>query len=440
MQVGTLTEQTVCFRRGAAAALAVLLVGSGAQGQSAEGLGMAEARALPSERVVPEELWAETLVHALGLEDGLPASATPADSYGLLCAEAAERALDTEDSGAGSMLRVAHPVAPTASGEPVRVVLEAPATALYQVQIEGSGLQRWSVDQRLIGNLDPTALGVVVAPRLLALRAGPHEFTGILVRTARVERVELAAYRPLCIAPADGWRTGRPLSHGAKARTTVRALGLERYLPEEGTVIEVEAERFDSVSQRGGRTEEGPGASGRRASEWVTAGDTAAEFAYRLRLPQPGLFTVEARVRGGGPQVWTLDGTLRTGVAMGQGWWPFTWTHVMTTPLSAGEHVLRALIPPGSSIDKIRLVARSAGDPDYVEVLEQMGLREGHVHAPVSRGEMEATLREPAFGLLAESFLDRAAAGGGEPPLVAIPRDTARLYRRPLSPILPAEL
>lgn len=438
-RVGTVTEQTLRFTRGAASAALVLFTALAAAGQSAESLGMAEGRFLPSARAMLEEDWARRLVQALQLEEGLPRDATPEDHFGLLCPEHAVRGLAGEDaSGAGALLRVAHPVAPATPTEPVRVVLDAPATALYLLHVEGTGRQRWSVDRRLIGHLDATPLGVAQGPKLLALRAGPHEFTGILLRDARAERVELSAYRPLCIAPADGWRSGRPLLHGAKARTTVRALGLERYLPAEGSVAEIEGERFDSASRWGARTDEARGASGPRA-EWAKAGDGPAEFSYRVRLPKPGLFSLEARLRGEGPQLWSLDGRLRARVELPAAWRRFGWQHVMTTPLSAGEHVIRALVPAGAAIDRIRVVARSAADPDYVEVLEQMGLGEGHVHAAVSRGEADAALRDPAFALLAEDFLERAA-GSGEPPLPAVPRDLARLYRRPISPVLPSEL
>jgi hypothetical protein len=101
--------------------------------------------------------------------------------------------------------------------------------------------------------------------------------------------------------------------------------------------------------------------------------------------------------------------------------------------------VIRALVPARAGIDRIRVVARSAGDPDYVEVLEQMGFREAHVHSAVSLGETRALLRDPVFALLTERFLDLATRGS-EPPLPAMPRDLARLYRRPLAPVLPSDL
>ena len=103
------------------------------------------------------------------------------------------------------------------------------------------------------------------------------------------------------------------------------------------------------------------------------------------------------------------------------------------------EHVVRALVPSGASIDRIRFVSHRGEDPDYVEVMEQMGFDQGAVHARVSRGSMRETLRDPVFRLLAGNFLERAASGD-EPPLPAIPGDLARLYPRPLGPVLPSDL
>jgi hypothetical protein len=427
-------EQTLRLRRGVAAAVATWLAAGAAGAQSAEGLGMASAPFHPSARHVLEEEWAQRLVTVLELEDGLPAKPAPEDYYGLLCSEQASGHGDAEP---GEGLRVAHPVAPARAGDPVRVVLDVPASAVYRLDVEGVGLQRWSVDQRLIGHMDATRLGVASGPRLIALRAGSHEFTGILVRGARAERVELSAQRPLCIAPGDGWQTGRVLTHGARARTLVRALGLESYLPAAATVAVLEGERYDAASRWSGRTQEAAGPATSR-TEWASAGESPAEFTYRVRLPEPGLVSLEARVSGEGAQLWSLDGRMRASIEA-PGARRFGWRHVLTAPLASGEHVVRALIPSGASIDRIRLVAHSAEDPDYVEVMEQMGFPQGHVHARVARGLMRRTLRDPAFIVLAENFLVRAA-GGEEPPLPAIPRDRDPWYPRPLGPVLASDL
>jgi hypothetical protein len=432
-EVGQVSEPSLRFKRGAAAAVAVWLTAGAAGAQSAAGLGMAVEPFHASERHMVEEEWARQLVAQLGLEDGLPANPKPSDYYGLLCVEKASA--PDADAEPGEGLRIAHPVAPTEPGEPVRVVLDAPASAVYRLDVEGVGLQRWSVDQRLIGHIDATRLGVAAAPKLMALRAGPHEFTGILVRGARADRVELSAQRPLCIAPADGWKTGRVLTHGVRARTLVRALGLESYLPERSTIAAVEGERYDSASRWTGRTQEG-GATGKR-EEYAAAGASPAEFSYRVRLPEPGLMSLEARISGEGAQLWSLDGRMRASVEPGV--LGFGWQHVLTGPLASGEHVVRALVPAGSSIDRIRIVTRAAEDPDYVEVLEQMGFTQGHVHARVPRGQAMAIFRDPAMEMLFESFLTRVA-GGDEPPVPAVNRQLAPLYPRPLSPVLASDL
>ena len=114
-----MSEPSLRFKWGAAAAMAVWLTAGAASAQSASGLGMAVEPFHASERHLVEEEWARRLVEALGLEDGLPANPKPADYYGLLCVEKASA--PDADAEPGEGLRIAHPVAPTEPGEPVRV-------------------------------------------------------------------------------------------------------------------------------------------------------------------------------------------------------------------------------------------------------------------------------------------------------------------------------
>jgi hypothetical protein len=267
---------------GSAALLCALAFATSAAAQSPQGIGMAEPPLSGSGVVVHEEQWARTLVRALSLDAVLPDDPADADLFALLCADQAEMVTDADGrrAPARAAFRISRELVESrAPGEPVRVVLDVPATALYQLAVEGSGKQRWTVDQRVVGHLDATSLGMALGPRVIPLREGPHELAGYMGRDGTVERVELQAFRPLCISPAGGWRSGRALTFGSHARTLVRALGLDRYLPESRVVAAQEGERFESASEWGGRTNSAPGASASRSRiEWARAGDSSAEF------------------------------------------------------------------------------------------------------------------------------------------------------------------
>lgn len=424
-----------------ALAVACAFLAPAAAGQELEGIGMAEPPPPASERVVTEDWWANELAGALGVVEILPEDHRVDDVYSLLCAERAE--LVTEAGGrrvpAQGAFHVATEVdAARKPGEPVRVVLEVPATALYQLAVEGTGLQRWAVDRRAVGHLDATALGVAFGSEVLPLREGPHELAAYMGTRSRVERVELTAFRPLCIAPADGWRSGRPLTFGAKARTMVTALRLEHFLPEDGDGIGVEGEDYTSASAWGGRAHgSAPSAS---KDAWATAGESPAEFAYRIYMAEPGVYSILARVHGSGPQVWSLDGRHRMPMSPGHDAQDFAWTHVMTTQMATGEHVIRALIPRGSGIDVIRVVKRRATDADYVDVLEKIGFREGASSALVTRAAAHENLSNPIFLELTRNFTGRVAGSGAGNSLVAVEDELEALYSRPLSPVLPSEL
>jgi hypothetical protein len=256
-----------------------------------------------------------------------------------------------------------------------------------------------------------------------------------------VDRVELNAHRPLCIAPAAGWREGRPLTGGSQARTLARALGLDRFLPEEDTLLHLEGEHFTSASAAGMRTNTDPaGSSPAERAEWAKAGDQPAEFTYEVRLPEPGVFSVFAQVVSGSQQIWSIDGRYRTRMDVEESPEGFVWGHVMTTSLVAGPHVIRALVPRGSGIDRLRIVKRQSADADYLEVLAQMGFRVRGVNAYVTRSGALEALTHPAFQELSAGFLERMAGSSSEPPLVALDDRIPPLYSRPLSPVLPSEL
>jgi len=366
---------------------------------------------LVSERVIEQGEWASELAFALGISDALPDDHTAEDVFGLLCAERAERDLETggRRTPVGAPFRVAidSPVA-RGLGEPVRVVANLPSTALYALTVTGAGPQRWAVDQRTIGHLDPTPLGVAQAATIIPLRKGPHELTAYLSHDAHVDRIELAAYRPFCVTPADGWRDEQMLTFAASARTLVAALGLERRLPVDGEPIAIEGESFESVSAYGG-------SSSRQLSDpasggvWATAVSRPAEFTYRTQIQQPGVYSLIARIHGGGEQIWSIDGGYRLTIAPEEVTSGFTPVHVVTLHLSGGEHVIRALLPKGTGIDTLHLVRRRARDVDYIALLEAEGFRSGVPNQPVTQTEAYRSLSNPLFAEISRHFQSRLA-------------------------------
>jgi hypothetical protein len=293
-------------------------------------------------------------------------------------------------------------------GEPVRVVANLPSTALYALTVTGVGPQRWAVDQHTIGHLDPTALGVAQATKIIPLQQGPHELTAYLSHDARVDRIELAAYRPFCVTPADGWRDQRLLTFASSARTLVAALGLERRLPIDGEPIAIEGEDYESVSAYGGSTnrELSDPASG---GAWAIAVSRPAEFTYRTRIEQPGVYSLIARIHGGGEEIWSIDGGYRVTVEPEEEIESFARTHVVTLHLSGGEHVIRALLPKGTGIDTLHLLRRRARDVDYIALLEAEGFRSGVPNQPVTQTEAYRSLSRPLFAEISSHFLSRLA-------------------------------
>jgi hypothetical protein len=234
--------------------------------------------------------------------------------------------------------------------------------------------------------------------------------TAFLGHDARVEHVELSAYRVLCISPASGWRANRLLSFAASARTLVAALGLERRLPiDDGAPTSLEGESYQAASAYGGRRDRGvdDSASG---GAWASAVDSPAEFTYRTRIERPGVFSLLARTHGSGAEIWSIDGRYRVKVRPSEGVAGFEWTHVMTLHLDSGEHLIRALLPRGASLDTMQLIRRRGEDADYIAVLEDAGFRSGVPDQPVTHTDAYRNLSNPIFAVVSSDFRARLSS------------------------------
>ena len=424
------------------AALALLAAAPAAHAQATA---LREGAPTESELSLTQAAWARDLTRTLGLDSALEDGASDAERFGLLCPEGIE--LATEAGGhraAGEAFGVQAELPDAGPGEPVRLVVSVPATALYQLEIEGVGNQRWGIDGVTVGHVDLSPLGAAHAPAILPLRAGPHELRGTLMRDARAGRVRLVAWRMLCIAPVEGWRGERALTWGGYARTLVRAFGLSSRLPVEGSAEQlIEAEEFESASAGGGRTKRRmrEGASG---DAWAMATASPAEFTWRLRLEKPQVVTIHARTHGSAPQIWSVDGRYRVTLFPPERLGGFSWSPVATLPLPAGEHAVRAHVARGSGVDALRVVMHRSSDADHLRLVQELGLPAGAPDSPVPRSIARGVVRRSQLLELASGFERRLA--GSRPnasPVVLVetePGASDLPDRRPLSPVLPSEL
>lgn len=423
--------------------LATLLWPALASAEPGLSIALSQPQATPSERRVSETEWAADLTHELGLDRILPVDPEPAERFALLCGDQAEMSLSAggRRMAEGGAFRVAHEAPrPRADGQPVRLTVRLPATALYQLTVEGVGMQRWVIDGKPIGHLDLSPLGVAQAPALIPLTGGPHEVSAYLVGGARVDRVEIAAFRSLCVAPADGWHADRALTHGAMARTLVRAFDFDRRLPKrDSEVFVIEGERFDEVTAGGGRTNRKLTMPA-LGNSWAEAIQSPAEFTWEFTLEEPRVVTLQARTHGVRSQIWAVDGRYRVTVHPVSFEAGFAWNHVLTLPLGSGRHAVRALVSRGAGVDAVRVTPHRSLDGDYVRVLEGLGFDGGPPSAPVARGASLSILTSPSFAELAGGFRLRMAGDARDRPLALVDSDPAPYTSRPASPLLPAEL
>jgi hypothetical protein len=428
---------------GGGLALALLLPAAPPGAEPLDSLALLKATPTSSEVIIGEAEWAAQLVDLLHLERVLPEEPDEADLFSLLCPEQAEfelveggRRLPTDES---FRVAVEAPRPRTPFG-PVRFTVSVPGTALYQLTAEGVGLQRWVIDGRPVGHLDLSPLGVAQANAIVPLREGPHEVSAYLAPQARVDRVELVAYRALCVAPADGWKAERPLRYGAMARTIVRAFDFDQTLPaRKQEKLRIEGERFDEASAGGERstrrlTEEASGGA------WAAAVSSPATFTWTFRLEEPRVVSLEALTHGVLPQIWSVDGRYRVTLHPESAPGGFSWNHVLTVPLASGQHSLRALVSRGSGVDAIRVIPRRASDADYIRALEGLGFRGGAPEERVPRSVAYDALSSPGFRELAGGFRLRLEGVPAGRPLVLVEDDPDPFTSRPLAPLLPAEL
>jgi hypothetical protein len=173
---------------------------------------------------------------------------------------------------------------------------------------------------------------------------------------------------------------------------------------------------------------------------WAAAVSSPAAFTWTFRLEEPRVVSLEALTHGVLPQIWSLDGRYRVTLHPESVPGGFSWNHVLTVPLAAGQHSLRALVSRGSGIDALRAIPRRSSDADYVRALEKRGFQGGAPDVPVPRSVAFDALSSPGFRELASGFRLRMEGAPGNRSLALVDDEPDPFTSRPLSPLLPAEL
>jgi hypothetical protein len=402
--------------------LAVFALGAaaGVRAQSDAGLGMRPLTPSGSGRVVLEDEWAGWLADSMGLTAIFHDAPGADELFGLLCADRGQ----AENTGS---LRRVQAAAPGAGGR-VRFRIELQQTALYQLAVAGRGRQRWTVDGQAIEHIEPSSSGVAIPAELIPLRKGPHELEVFMGSRARVDRVDLSVFRPTCVAPVDGWHAKRPLTYAAAARTLVRSMNLVPLLPVEGDEITLDGTAHAVISEAGRALES-------RVSQ---AGDRPVLLEYPVDISEPGIHTVEARVRGLGEQIWSVDDRYRARVRVGGD--GIRAVHVMSVPMASGQHVVRVQLPAGGTIDDITFKRHGTRGSDELGLLDRLGLDTRAPTALLTVAEADHYLDSEIFRERTARFLRAEGLRGPAEPVVLAERETDLGYERPLSPALPADL
>jgi len=377
---------------------------------------------------VSEEDWADRLVGALGLAPAVSADAPAAALFALLCPQRAQ----------AGQVSVSAPIPPSPGASSLAVELSVPEPGIYALAVQGNGVQHWRAGNRPAGEVDPHLEKPASASELLPLPAGPQTLSASLDPGSTATQVTLDRYSQLCIEPRDGWNAGQRLRFGDKARTLVRALGFESRLPIEGPAQTIEAETFHSLPGQASVTDQ-PLSAPTSGGTWVRADRDGAELRWELRIDEPGVVTLLARLHGTASQIWSVGDTVPRVIRPGAGATGWVWTEISTVPLGAGVHTLRARLRQGAGVDVLRILRRRDGDQDYLAVLDAIGLVEGAPDELVDAKSASANLENPVVRTLVAGFLQRLAM---PPPddLILIEHQQERLYTRPLSPLLPAEM
>ncbi|MDP3938260.1 MAG: hypothetical protein Q8R92_09000 [Deltaproteobacteria bacterium] len=353
---------------------------------------------------ITQAAWARLLVDAMGLSEAVDPSGqddaalmeflsgTPAPAIRVWAASAkpfpAEAQSVPADGGDGKAgVRAGNE---TASG---RYLVRIPQPGIYALRFTGAGeLQRWRMDENEVRLGRPSgtmeSLGAEKEKGDLLgyflLSAGDHEVTVEIPLGGALGRFELLRQPFPHVLPPGGWHPGEALTFGVKAVTMVQAMQLEHELPDISKWrVQREGERYDADPLPGQQTNEG---TRDKPSEGalVKGAGSGSRMLYRVEVPQPGTYTLLARVTGAGGGRLLLNDSVERAWRAPDPSDRLVWNDLATLPLGGGAQGLDVRLDAGAGLDVLRLIYRDPSPEASLMLLEDLGFHESDPEAVVS--------------------------------------------------------
>ncbi len=390
---------------------------------------------------ITQAAWARLLVGAMGISEAVDPSGqddaalieflsgTPAPAIRVWAASAKPFPSGVQsvpgDGGDGKEgVRVGNE---TAS---VRYLIRVPQPGIYALRFVGAGdLQRWRMDggeARLgqpSGRLSDMAASLGAEKEMgdllgyFLLPAGEHQVTVEIPPGGALGRFDLLRQPFPHVVPPGGWRPEAPLTFGVKAVTMVQAMQIEHELPDISKWrVQREGERYDADLLPARQTNEG---TRDKPSEGalVQGTESGSRVLYRVQVPQPGTYTLLARVTGTGSGRLLLNDSVERAWRAPDPADRLVWNDLATLPLGGGAQGLDVRLDAGAGLDVLRLVYRDPSPEASLLLLEDLGFRESDPEAVVSTAAAIDNIENARFqervNTLVAGFYTQPGAGIG---------------------------
>jgi hypothetical protein len=366
-------------------------------------LGIALGFGIAQSTVVTQAEWAVYLAQALGVDWNLPPNAK---SNHYLARLDWTKSIEFE---AAQMLE-GSTASPSEDGS-IQSNLGGPAEALYEIAMLRAGDYGFRVKLAGGGALlkvgshayeayQPEPESRWVDLNRVRLSPGSHQLSLMLPPGTRAEAIGVTPPCMVPVEPAGGWRPLEALRFEEMAVTLAKALDVEQDLPEIGDPITIRGEKFVRTVSFPYEEETAPPAN---EPFWLSTGGSIVTAVARFTVPEPGVYSIEARYFSEIPVRWNMDRCLRVITC------PLTPAQAgrrrsLALELEAGEHELEVTLGPRSKLDRVEIQRRDGSTEAYIAVVEGEGFKMGAPEENVLRRDALAAARR-----LRDRFLKLAA-------------------------------